>query len=96
MSCDDPAVQSLRHEIKQLKAVVKELRRLRKIDSEKVDRYDWIEANAKEVYIRPELVNCDWAPDIRTKWEIPTLICSGPVGGMMSFGESIDVQRKNK
>lgn len=56
----------------------------------KADRYTWLEANAKEVYLRPDMVSCEWAPDIRTKWETPTLICSGPVGGMVSFGESID------
>ncbi len=89
MSCDDPAVQSHQRRIAQMKKEMKELRL-------KAARYDWLEANAKEVYIRPELVNCDWAPDTRTKWELPTLICSGPVGGTIPFGEAIDVLRNKK
>ena len=80
MSGDDPTVQNLRHELKQQKALIKELRRLREADAVKVARYDFLEANAKEVYLNPKNVNCEWAPDLRTKWEIPTLICSGPVG----------------
>lgn len=89
MSCDDPAVQGHQRRIAQMKKEMKELRL-------KAARYDWLEANAKEAYIRPELVNCDWAPDARTKWEIPTLICSGPVGGTIPFGEAIDVLRNKK
>lgn len=89
MSCNDPEAQNYQAEIRKLKKEMKELRI-------KSARYDWLEANAKEVYVRPGLVNCEWAPDNRTRWEIPTLICSGPIGGMMSFGESIDIMRKAK
>lgn len=60
-----------------------------------IDRYRWLEANVKEAYVQPDRVNCEWAPDTRTKWEIPTLICSGPVGGMVPFGEAIDIARNN-
>ena len=96
MSGDDPTVQNLRHELKQQKALIKELRRLREADAVKVARYNWLEENVKEVYVRPSMVNCEWAPDLRTKWEIPTLICSGPVGGMIPFGEAIDIVRNKE
>lgn len=90
MSCDNPVVQGYRRRIALMKKEMKELRL-------KAARYDWLEANAKEVLLRPDRVNCDWgAPDLRTKWEIPTLICSGPVGGTISFGEAIDIERKKK
>ena len=89
MSCDDPAVQDHQRRIAQMEKEMKELRL-------KAARYDWLEANAKEVLLRPDRVNCDWDPDLRTKWEIPTLICSGPVGGTISFGEAIDIERKKK
>jgi len=89
MSCDDPVVQGYQRRIAQMKKEMKELRL-------KAARYDWLEANAKEVLLRPDRVNCDWDPDIRTKWEIPTLICSGAVGGTIPFGEAIDVLRNKK
>ena len=57
------------------------------------DRYTWLESVAKEVLLDPKRARCEWAPDMRTKWELPTLICSGPVGGHMTFTESIDVLR---
>ena len=62
----------------------------------KAARYDWLESNAKEVLLDPSRANCDWAPDMRTKWSIPTLICSGPVGGCVSFGEAIDIMMNKK
>lgn len=62
----------------------------------KVARYEWLEANAKEVLLDPKRASCDWAPDMRTKWEIPTLICSGPVGGTIPFGEAIDIMRNKE
>jgi len=89
MSCDDPTVQGLAKEVKRLKKENKKL-------AIKADRYDWLEANAKEVLLDPKRANCDWAPDMRTKWEIPTLICSGPVGGTIPFGEAIDIMRNKK
>lgn len=89
MSGDDPNMQKLAAEVKRLKKENKML-------TLKAARYDWLDANVKEVYLRPDLVSCEWCPDIRTKWEIPTLICSGPVGGMVPFGEAIDVLRNTK
>lgn len=89
MSCDDPTVQGLAAEVKRLKKENKKL-------TLKAARYDWLEANAKEVLLDPKRASCDWAPDMRTKWEIPTLICSGPVGGTIPFGEAIDVLRNKE
>ena len=44
MSCDDPTVQGLAKEVKRLKKENKKL-------AIKADRYDWLEANAKEVLL---------------------------------------------
>jgi hypothetical protein len=91
MSGDEPSARlhSARRHRATIQRIEKEVRALRV----KAARYDWMEANAKEVYLRPDRVNCEWAPDFRTKWEIPTLICSGPVGGTIPFGDAIDVLR---
>ena len=31
---------------------------------------------------------------MRTHWKLPTLICSGPVGGYLDFDAAIDAVRK--
>ena len=56
-------------------------------------RYLWLEKHAKEVWVDPKRACSDICPDLRTKWELPVLICSGPVGGTVSFGEAIDIAR---
>lgn len=59
-------------------------------------RYLWLEEHAKEVWVDPKRACSDICPDLRTKWELPVLICSGPVGGTVSFGEAIDILRNKK
>lgn len=51
---------------------------------------------AKEVLLHPGRANSEICPDLRTKWEIPTLICSGPVGGFLSFEEAVDIFMENR
>ena len=58
----------------------------------KAARYDWLEAHAKEVLLDPRRAASEMCPDMRTKWTIPVLICSGPVGGTVPFGEAIDIE----
>jgi hypothetical protein len=50
--------------------------------------------NSKEVLLKPNTSSEVF--DIRTKWEIPTLICSGPVGGHIDFTESVKIAMNNK
>lgn len=59
-------------------------------------RYLWLEEHVKEVWVDPKRACSDICPDLRTKWELPVLICSGPVGGTVSFGEAIDIMRNKE
>lgn len=56
------------------------------------ERYRWLRNKAREKLLYPARAG-DEVPDLRTKWSIPTLICSGPVGGFRSFDEAIDAAR---
>ena len=53
------------------------------------ERYRWLRMMAKEELLNPKAAGSEW-PDIRTYWRIPTLICSGPVGGFIDFDAAID------
>ena len=53
------------------------------------ERYRWLRMMAKEQLLNPKAAGSEW-PDIRTYWRIPTLICSGPVGGFIDFDTAID------
>lgn len=52
-------------------------------------RYRWLRMMAKEQLLNPEAAGSE-CPDMRTYWRIPTLICSGPVGGFIDFDSAID------
>lgn len=56
------------------------------------ERYRWIRDNAKEELLYPARSGGE-VPDLRTKWSIPTLMCSNCIGGVRSFDESIDAAR---
>ena len=53
------------------------------------ERYRWLLMMAKEQLLNPKAAGSEW-PDMRTYWRIPTLICSGPVGGFIDFDAAID------
>ena len=53
------------------------------------ERYRWLRMMAKEQLLNPKAAGSEW-PDMRTYWRIPTLICSGPVGGFIDFDTAID------
>lgn len=53
------------------------------------ERYRWLRMMAKEQLLNPKAAGSEW-PDMRTYWRIPTLICSGPVGGFIDFDAAID------
>lgn len=58
-------------------------------DAEQAAMWRWLEKNAKEVLLDPRRAASEICPDMRTKWEMPTLICSGPVGGHVTFRGAI-------
>lgn len=70
-------------EIDRLKAQVAEL-------GKEAARYRRLESVAREKLLRPERVNCEYLPDRRTHWALPIIMCSGPIGGFVSFGEAVD------
>lgn len=53
------------------------------------ERYRWLRMMAKEQLLNPKAAGSEW-PDMRTYWRIPTLICSGPVGGFIDLDTAID------
>lgn len=55
------------------------------------ERYRWLRNNAKEELLYPARAVGDM-PDLRTAWALPVLICSGPVGGFLTFDEAIDIK----
>ena len=57
-------------------------------------RFAWLVKKAKEEYLHSKTLSSDF-PDMRTYWKIPTLICSGPIGGFIEFREAIDIAMKN-
>ena len=64
------------------------------------ERYRGLKALAKECLLRPSAARAEILPDMRTHWQLPTLMCSGPVGGFNGFDEAVDAalaaQRGNK
>jgi hypothetical protein len=59
---------------------------------EDAERYRWLRTMAKEQLLDPRAAGSEWL-DMRTHWRLPTLICSGPVGGFMSFDAAVDQAR---
>lgn len=53
-------------------------------------RYRWLRNASKEVLLRPERAGYEILPDLRTHWQMPFLMCSGPVGGFVDFDAAID------
>lgn len=65
-------------------------------DAEQAAMLQWLDKNAKEVLLDPRRAASEICPDLRTKWEIPTLICSGPIGGHVSFLDAIRAAMKRE
>lgn len=59
-------------------------------DIEDLERFRWLAEQAKEELINPKSLNSEFGVDLRTYWKLPTLICSGPIGGFDDFRKSID------
>ena len=54
------------------------------------ERYRKLEAAATEQLLHPDRARCEMMPDRRTHWKLPVLMCSGPVGGFVSFADAVD------
>jgi len=54
------------------------------------ERYLKLKQHATEKLLNPKHFNCEIMPDGRTHWVLPLLMCSGPVGGFVSFDEAVD------
>lgn len=54
-------------------------------------RWEYMKANAKETFLSSQTLSSECA-DMRTVWEFPKLICSGPVGGFIPVDEAIDIE----
>lgn len=63
-------------------------------DAEDAARYRWLKSQASEELLNPRAALSEICPDMRTHWKLPTLICSGPVGGYLGFDASIDAAMK--
>ena len=56
-------------------------------------RYQWLRDKSTEQLLNQSRANLnnDFSPmDIRTHWKTPTLICSGTVGGFITFEDAVD------
>ena len=54
------------------------------------ERWRKLEAHATEQLLHPSRAACESMPDLRTHWKLPVLMCSGPVGGHVSFADAVD------
>lgn len=55
------------------------------------ERYRGLRQLAKEQLLNPSHAASEFAPDMRTHWVLPTLMCSGPVGGYVDFDEAVQI-----
>ena len=53
-------------------------------------RYRRLRDMASETLVDPRNSHADLI-DTRTEWRLPTLICSGPIGGFNTFDEAVDI-----
>ena len=54
------------------------------------ERFRKLASIATEQLLSPARAASEICPDMRTHWVLPTLICSGPIGGHVSFAEAVD------
>ena len=61
------------------------------VHKQNAEKYEYLRDNAKEVLLNPRAFASEFCPDMRTKWEIPILICSGPIGGYIDFDKAVEI-----
>lgn len=54
-------------------------------------RYRWLRDHIGETPLNPQGFASEICPDTRLKWELPRLVSTTCVGGMVSFDEAIDL-----
>ncbi len=60
-------------------------------EEDRLEEYQWLLDNCTETYLYPNRASSEYFPDTRTRWEIPTLICSGPIGGHITLRKAIRI-----
>ncbi|MFT4267857.1 MAG: hypothetical protein QM586_11665 [Xenophilus sp.] len=65
-------------------------RRAMTTDTQDAARYRCLREAAKEQLLNPKGAANEYAPDMRTHWVLPVLMCSGPTGGYRTFDEAVD------
>ena len=55
------------------------------------DDYRWLRDHIGETPLNPRGFASEICPDTRLKWELPRLVSTTCVGGMVSFDEAIDL-----
>ena len=60
------------------------------------ERYRWLRSKSKETLLNPKGAASEFLPDMRTHWQMPVLICSGPIGGYLEFDAAIDAAMKGQ
>lgn len=56
-------------------------------------RYRCLKSQSKEQLLNPRGAASEFCADMRTHWKLPVLMCSGPIGGYLSFDDSVDILR---
>lgn len=73
-----------------LKTQVREIERMR----QDAERYQWLKSQSKEQLLNPRGAASEFCADMRTHWKLPVLMCSGPIGGYLSFDDAVDMLRE--
>ena len=60
------------------------------------ERYRWLRSKSKETLLNPKGAASEFLPDMRTHWQMPVLICSGPIGCYLEFDAAIDAAMKGQ
>lgn len=92
--CRDPeSFQYLKQDLQALIFAAPKAAPVAQGDAEDAARYRYLKSQASEQLLNPRAALSEICPDMRTHWKLPTLICSGPVGGYLDFDASIDAVR---
>ena len=78
-------------EIERLHRSVMVEKQWRKDAGDDAKRYRWLRDHIGETPLNPRGFASEICPDTRLKWELPRLVSTTCVGGMVSFDEAIDL-----
>lgn len=83
------ALEAAADEIERLREELAHARMTNEMLEKASTHYRWLCDNVTEVPLNPSGFSSDICPDTRLKWELPTLVSTTCVGGMVSFDEAI-------